>query len=1327
MDAKTRFLVPTLFALSVGGVACVTSTAHADPAVANYTLVSSQRVTRTEYSYTYNVTFQNPGNAVKNVVAHVSSNNTATTIVDGDVNVGSIGSTTSVTSNDTITIRQDRTVAFNSENLQWQIAFDPDVQTQSATIGSSGGVVNGPDGVSVDFLPGAVTTDTTISIARDAAGSPPLPSNFIQAGSIFSITPHNALLEYPATVSLPFDRAVSAEESQPVLLTAEPGEPWRVVDDASIANGTISASTMMFSHWVAGTFKICWIGPPVFCLTEPDYSSQFVGPANLPVYYQDPVHPDRKVLQINQPTTLSFRTTVGSWLYNPSGLPRGPDYCLDTPTIKLYRGNGTIQQGGGYQYSVLQSAQTTAGADFNTTVDASMNGFIWFQIRLSCRRVSLPWVSDSMMYGQFFFRVDIPTAIAAPTISGQPQSETVVENNPATFSIMASAPDSLSVTWQESRDNGATWTDAGSGLTLPLPSPQLTDSGTIYRAKVCNVVGSHENCIYSNAVTLTVTPSDVAPAFTQQPADQSVVVGQTATFTAEANGVPVPTIHWYRVQSAPLNDALVRSCAPGATSTTCSISTGVLGLGDSGTQYYAVADNGGTPVSSHRVAVFVTSVVLAPNITSQPQNQTVREGDSATFCVVATGSEPLNYQWFDIYGQINGATQACYSTPPRSLSDNGLEYVVRVWNGGGDTYSNGALLTVTPAIASPAACTSTNPAGWCWIQPKPQGNRLTGIATDGANAVAVGDAGTSLRSSDYGATWSVDILSNWQVPLFPGSRTFLDVARSAPNTYHAIVNAGEDTFELLKSVDGGTTWTQTLAGSDSAVGGMVGAIAFANESVGVAGGQSLWYTDNGGNTWENVYTPQGPVEAIVYADASTVFAFGNVYDTTTGATTGVVYRSVDGGYVWDVVASGIPIPIYSAAFADANIGLAVGDNDISGVGLTQVFRTTDGGQNWTSIVLPGTSGAALQQGIKTVAFADATHAFLITAFGGIWRSDDAGATWSPVGNSWNAEQQNYQLRFADASHGIVVGEDGFVARTSDGGATWIQVAGGANVDTLYSVSALANDVVLAAGVSQFKRSTDGGARWNTLDNAPWGVMGMTSRPDGVAFAVSLDGKIYRSADAGETWSAVHQHSSALRGIAFANSTVGIAVGDSGTILRTEDGGTSWMNVSATSNDLVSAGFASPAIAFATGRNNTLLRSEDGGRTWQAVSVPAPYPSHGLVSIAFTSASVGTLVGDHAIYQTIDAGRSWATVATTLGGVMSGGLRSVQYLDATNGIVVGGKGHVLRTTNGGQSWGHVPLPTMQDLHDVAYVNSNVVIAVGQGGTILRNQLGGAAAP
>src|SRR5262245_50999765 len=46
--------------------------------------------------------------------------------------------------------------------------------------------------------------------------------------------------------------------------------------------------------------------------------------------------------------------------------------------------------------------------------------------------------------------------------------------------------------------------------------------------------------------------------------------------------------------------------------------------------------------ASHGLA---SPLVTPPEITTQPASATVCEGDSATFTVVATGEEPIAYQW----------------------------------------------------------------------------------------------------------------------------------------------------------------------------------------------------------------------------------------------------------------------------------------------------------------------------------------------------------------------------------------------------------------------------------------------------------------------------------------------------------------------------------------------------------------------------------------------------------------------------------------------------------------------------------------------------------
>jgi hypothetical protein len=112
------------------------------------------------------------------------------------------------------------------------------------------------------------------------------------------------------------------------------------------------------------------------------------------------------------------------------------------------------------------------------------------------------------------------------------------------------------------------------------------------------------------------------------------------------------------------------------------------------------ANAGGYSVVVTNVAGAVTSVVatltvlVAPNITTQPTNQTVIAGATAKFQVAATGSSPLAYQWF--FNQttaLAGATNATL-TVNNAQPANAGGYSVVVTNAAGAVTSVVATLTV---------------------------------------------------------------------------------------------------------------------------------------------------------------------------------------------------------------------------------------------------------------------------------------------------------------------------------------------------------------------------------------------------------------------------------------------------------------------------------------------------------------------------------------------------------------------------------------------------------------------------------------------------------
>jgi len=90
----------------------------------------------------------------------------------------------------------------------------------------------------------------------------------------------------------------------------------------------------------------------------------------------------------------------------------------------------------------------------------------------------------------------------------------------------------------------------------------------------------------------------------------------------------------------------------------------------------------------------------APSITTQPSNQSVTVGSTATFSVVAAGITPLTYQWQKGTTPITGATLASYTTPTTTSSDNGSQFSVIVTNSIGSATSNTATLTVTAVVPS---------------------------------------------------------------------------------------------------------------------------------------------------------------------------------------------------------------------------------------------------------------------------------------------------------------------------------------------------------------------------------------------------------------------------------------------------------------------------------------------------------------------------------------------------------------------------------------------------------------------------------------------------
>ena len=82
-----------------------------------------------------------------------------------------------------------------------------------------------------------------------------------------------------------------------------------------------------------------------------------------------------------------------------------------------------------------------------------------------------------------------------------------------------------------------------------------------------------------------------------------------------------------------------------AGATASSYTTPATATTDNGSTFRRGGEQHGGNVTSNAATLTVNAAAVAPTITTQPVNQTVTAGQTATFTVVAGGTAPLSYQW----------------------------------------------------------------------------------------------------------------------------------------------------------------------------------------------------------------------------------------------------------------------------------------------------------------------------------------------------------------------------------------------------------------------------------------------------------------------------------------------------------------------------------------------------------------------------------------------------------------------------------------------------------------------------------------------------------
>ncbi len=319
---------------------------------------------------------------------------------------------------------------------------------------------------------------------------------------------------------------------------------------------------------------------------------------------------------------------------------------------------------------------------------------------------------------------------------------------------------------------------------------------------------------------------------------------------------------------------------------------------------------------------------------------------------------------------------------------------------------------------------------------------------------------------------------------------------------------------VWKTSDSGASWANISDGFFKTA--SVGAIAVADSDPNViyvgmgeacvrgnaSNGDGVYKSSDGGKTWRNVglqdsyhigavkVHPKNP--DIVY-----VAALGHLWgpNDTRG-----VYRSTDGGATWkQVFTRGRDAGAVDLAFDPSNPRVLYAgfwqvrrnpyhfDSGGPGSGL---FKSTDGGDTWTDISrTPGLPRGVLGRIGVTVSPANPERVWAIVeaAEGGVFRSDNAGRTWTKVNEQSILRQRAWYYshifadpQSADTLYALNVG----MYRSIDGGRTWTAMSPPHGDNHALWIAPDNPQRMVQGNDGGATITTDGGHVWSTVMNQP---------------------------------------------------------------------------------------------------------------------------------------------------------------------------------------------------------------------------------------------------
>ncbi len=339
------------------------------------------------------------------------------------------------------------------------------------------------------------------------------------------------------------------------------------------------------------------------------------------------------------------------------------------------------------------------------------------------------------------------------------------------------------------------------------------------------------------------------------------------------------------------------------------------------------------------------------------------------------------------------------------------------------------------------------------------------------------------------------------------------------------------------------------------------------------------------------------------------------------------------------------------------------------------------------------SGNADVSGRVTSIAVDPTNtqvAYITGAQGGVWKTTDGGANWTPLTDGLSSLASGYVT--IDPNNNLTLyygtGElhycgdcfygDGLF-KSTDGGQTWTKIASTSQVGTRIAkvlVNPSNSNTIFVASNAGLVVSRDGGSSWSVaLNVSHCNDVEINPSNTNIIYASFYGYGVYKSTDGGYTWTKL---TNGLPSTGFTRIELAIAPSSPDVVYasfassvynllglyKTTDGGASWTILSNTPDYLVPQGFydhciivdpTNPNIVYAGGvypydaSHYGLVMTTDGGNTWTDITFASDntklHPD--MQALFISSDGVLWVATDGGVWKTSNPGATWTDLNATL--------------------------------------------------------------------------------